>query len=357
MNTLLAMFKDPRMETIYSQSELDHITCTCIKYLFKLISLPQFKRELDFYGLRSEQWRENCNATSDVAKVKLWVRYLSVYPHKNSARRFKLTNRDDVHIKHLILSNEELRHEIKSIEGQVFTWSKMEKVMAEATARLKQYARIRATKKLRFLCTDTGNDIEDFASDLIVYMVQGIYAKYPRYDSFDHLLNTGRTIINNMSINIIKHYTSQGRACKYQNADGTFSSHKVSLEALTGENVGDALIYNTDLSVTNVEVDRLETFHSVSVMANSEKKGQVIKLLMGYDASFSKWLVDNKKTTMNDNTKFQERLIQRSDNKKYLELIAEYLEVPRKKMIGFLNMVLQGLGIENKQLRSGFAVA
>lgn len=345
MNTLLQMFKDPKIESYYKKPEVLELTKHLIRYLFKLIPLAQFKKELDYYGLRTEEWRSNANESSNVARVKLWIRYVCVYPEKNSAKRFGLTNKDDRQIKDLLLEDPQLLKEVAEIPGPTLTWARMQEVMAKALFDLSTFAKNRSIQKLRFLRTDSGNDIEDFQSELLIYVVAGVYAKYPRFDSYKHLLNTGRTIINNRSINIIKHHTSQGRACKFQNADGTFGSNKVSLDALTENRASGETLLGEDLT-TNTALDQLEVQQSITALVSSPKKVEVVKLLMGHDEGFSEWLVQNKKTSLADNAKYQERLISEGNNKEYLKHISDYLNIPFRKLQAFLKALTIGLGAD-----------
>lgn len=347
MNTLLQLFEDPAIERIFTQSERSDITKSCVRYLFKLITLKEFKEQLDDYGLQTEIWRtsvSNSEKASMASRVKLWLRYLSKYPTKKSAKRFGV-DVCNIELRDIVLGDSILLKEIASIPGPTLSWTKMQKVLANAMLDLTPFVKSRVHKKMRFLINDSGNDLEDFEGELMVYVISGIYAKYPRFDNYQHLLNTGRTIANNMSVNLIKHHTSQGRNTKYQNADGTFSSNKVSLDALTenrtsGDYIGD------DYLTTDSGMLEMELQHSVETIANSPKKVKALKLLMGYDAKFSSWLVSTNRTTIAENNKFQDRLIAKGRAKDYINYIAEYLKVPTINVHKFFESLVAGLCLE-----------
>lgn len=349
MNTLLQLFEDPAIARVFTQSERADITIACVRYIFKLSTLKEFKDQLAEFGLPTELWRAAVNNSSMASRVKLWLRYLSKYPNKKSAKRFGV-DPCNVELRDIMLADTELMNEIASIPGPTLTWSKMQKVLANAILDLTPHVKNRVYKKMRFLVNDSGNDLEDFEGELMVYVISGLYAKYPRFDNYAHLLNTGRTVANNMSINLIKHHTSQGRNTKYQNADGTFSSNKVSLDALTenkttGEYLGDEYL-STDSATYELELQL-----SLGAIVDSPKKQRALKILLGYDMKFSKWLVSTNKTTIVENNKFQDRLIAKGRNKEYLNHVAEYLEIPLIKLEYFLNNICSGLCLDAKALR------
>ena len=341
MNTLLQLFEDPAIERVFTQTERSDITKSCVRYLFKLITLKEFKEQLSEFGLQTETWRASVGNSSMAARVKLWLRYLSKFPMKKSARKFGVDS-CNVELRDIVKGDSVLLKEIADIPGPTLTWVKMQKVLANAMLDLTPFVKSRVHKKMRFLRNDSGNDLEDFEGELLVHVISGVYAKYPRFDNYQHLLNTGRTIVNNMSVNLIKHHTSQGRNTKYQNADGTFSSNKVSLDALTenrttGEYIGEDYLY------TDSAMSELELQHSVEAIANSPKKVKALKLLLGYDAKFSSWLVSNNLTTITENNKFQDRLIAKGRTKEYIEHIADYLKVPSTHVHKFFESLVSGL--------------
>ena len=341
MNTLLQLFEDPAIGRVFNATEQVEITKSCVRYLFKLITLKDFKDQLSEFGMTTETWRNAVNGSAMASRIKLWLRYMSKFPMKKSARKFGI-DPCNVGLRDLMREDKGLLAEIASIPGPTLTWVKMQKVLANAMLDLTPFVRSRVHKKMRFLRNDSGNDLEDFEGELLIHVISGIYAKYPRFDNYSHLLNTGRTIINNMSINIIKRHTSQGRNTKYQNADGTFSSNRVSLDALTenrtsGEYIGD------DYLTADEGMAELELQYSVQQVANSPKKQKALKLLMGYDAKFSKWLVEQKLTTITENNKFQDRLISKGRVKDYIDHIADYLEVPKKNVHHFFESLADGL--------------
>lgn len=341
MNTLLQLFEDPAIERIFTISERADITKSCVRYLFKLITLKEFKEQLDDYGLHTETWRASVSNSSMASRVKLWLRYLSKYPMKKSARKFGVDS-CNVELRDIVLGDKALIKEISDIPGPTLTWDKMQKVLANAMLDLTPFIRTRVHKKMRFLRNDSGNDLEDFEGELMIYVISGVYAKYPRFDNYQHLLNTGRTIVNNMSVNLIKHHTSQGRNTKFQNADGTFSSNKVSLDALT-ENRTSGDYIGEDYLTSDSGMSELELQHSVEAIANTPKKVKALKLLMGYDAKFSSWLVSTNRTTIAENNKFQDRLIAKGRAKDYIDYIAEYLKVPSINVHKFFESLVSGL--------------
>lgn len=351
MNTLLQLFEDPSLARVFSNSERSEITKYCLRFMFKLDTLPVFKDNLDEYGLRTETWRNNMGTSSAAARIKFWVRYIAVHPTKIVAKKFGV-KKWDADIKHLLLSDEQLRKDIAGIPGQVFTWKKMQHILANIMLDLAKFVKIRVYTKLRFLKNDSGNDLEDFESELLADVISGLYKKYPKFDSYAHMLNTGRTIINNMSVNIIKHHTSQGRQTKYQNEDGSFSSHKVSLDALTENKASSESFGAEGISTVSEELMEMETEQSLASLLNSPKKKLAFKLLLDYDKKFSQWLVATKRTTVVDNNKFQDRLIVKGRPDEYINHVADYLEIPQQKLQRFFINLLSGLGIDSRNLRN-----
>lgn len=347
MNTLLQLFEDSAIERVFTKDERADISKYCLRYMFKLDSLTKFKDNLDEYGLRTELWRDNATRSSTVAKIKVWIRYISKHPKKKVGRKFDLKSVES-ELRDIFLSDEGLVKEIASIEGPTYTWDEMQKVLANAVIALAPHIKSRTSKKLRFLINDSGNDLEDFESELTINVIAAIYAKYPKFQSYDHLLNTGRKTVNNMSINIIKHYTTQSRATKYQNADGTFSSNKVSLDVIGPEGAFNQEGASADSALsTNKELEELETMTSLSKMLNSPKKVKAFKLLMDYDKSFSQWLVSSRRTTVTENNKFQDRLISKGKPDEYINCIADYLEIPQPTLHKFFGRLATGLDLGN----------
>lgn len=340
MNSILSMFRDPSVEDFTAQ-EKDEIIKACIRYLFKLISLAEFKNQLSGFNLTTEIWRSNANSNKAIFKIRLWLRYLTKYPKRNVAKKFEIESKHDVEIKAAFLSDTALFKQVKNIKGQVFTWKRFKNILAKVADEIKPFIKRRVRTKLTFLEGDTGNGFEDFESELLAYVIAGVHAKYPRFDSYLHLQNTARTIINNMSINIIKYYTSLSRQNKYQNADGTFSTNKVSLDALT-ENAA-AQEMDIDLSHHDTAFEEVEVKHTIQTLANSPAKQRAFKLLVGEDKAFTLWLHETGKCTVEDNMKLQTRLINRGQPQTYIGHIAEYLNVPMRKLMAFYKVLLQNL--------------
>lgn len=348
MNTLLQLFEDSAIERVFTKGERAEITKYCLRYMFKLDLLSKFKNNLDEYGLRTETWRENEKRSSTAARIKVWLRYVSKHPNKKVGRKFGLKS-TDAELRDILLDDSGLLKDIASIEGPAFTWVEMQKILANALIDLAPFIKLRTNKKLRFLINDSGNDLEDFHSELSIHVISAIYAKYPKFESYEHLLNLGRTTVNNMSINIIKHHTTQSRATKYQNDDGTFSSHKVSLDVITTDSPHLlASGFGDDPSLaTTKELTDLETRHSLAAMLNSPKKTQAFKLLMDYDRDFSKWLVRTRRTSVTENTKFQDRLISKGRPDEYINCIADYIDIPQPTLHKFFNKLAEGLDLKN----------
>lgn len=350
MNTLLQLFEDPSIARVFSTTERSEITKYCLRYMFKLDTLADFKENLDEYGLRTETWRSNMGTSSMAARIKFWVRYISHNPKKIVAKKFGV-KKCDADIKETLLSDETLLTAIANIPGQVFTWRRMQNILANVMLDLAKFVKVRVYTKLRFLKNDSGNDLEDFESDLLAHVISGLYQKYPKFDSYAHMLNTGRTIINNMSINMIKHHTSQGRQTKYQNDDGSFGSHKVSLDALTENKASSETFMNDGISTVSEEIMEMETEQSLTAMLNSPKKRLAFKLLLDYDKKFSKWLVETKRTTVVENNKFQDRLIVKGKPDEYINHVADYIGISQEKLKKFCINLIHGLGLDSRNYR------
>lgn len=344
MNSVLRMFDDPSIDN-YSLQDKSEITKACIRYMFKLNSLAEFKNQLSGFGLTTEVWRAKSTGHKSIFKIRLWLRYLSKYPKRNVAKRFEIDNRDDVEVKNAFLSDKVLFSQIKGIKGQVFTWKRFNLILTKIASDVKPFIKRRVRKKLKFLEGDTGNDLQDFESELLTDVIAGLHAKYPRFDSYLHLQNTARTIVNNMSINLIKYHTSLGRQNKYQNEDGTFSSNKVSLEALTENGAMNEM--EIDLSHQDTAFEEVEIKHTVQSLATSPAKRQAFKLLMGEDKKFTEWLHATGRCAVEDNIQLQTRLINRGQPQTYISHISAYLDVPVKKLMAFYHLLLVNLSNSN----------
>lgn len=342
MNTLLAMFEDPSISNFTLEDKKD-VTRACIEYMFKLITVAQFKNKVGAYNLPNDVWRTNAKHKG-VLKIRLWLRYLTKYPTRKVAKKFEIENPHDVEVRDLFLSDTELFNTVKDLPGQVFTWKRMQRILAKLSEDLAPYIRHRVRKKLTFL-KSTENDFTDFESELLIHVLAGVHAKYPRYSSYLHMANTARTIVKNMSINIIKYHTSLGRQNKYQLEDGTFSSHKVSLEALTENGAFSEM--GDEFTLEDPVFEEIEIRQTIDTLANSPNKRKAFKLLMGVDAKFSAWLKNTGKTKLSDNISVQSRLIQKGDPQVYISYISDYLNVPMEKIMRFYMLMLEHLRSAN----------
>ena len=137
MNSVLSMFNDPSIDNFTIQ-EKDEILKSCIRYMFKLITLAEFKNQLSGFGLTTEVWRANANSKKSIFKIRLWLRYLTKHPKRNVAKKFEIENKFDVEIKRVFLADTVLFKEVKRIKGQTFTWRRFKNILAKVAEDLKK---------------------------------------------------------------------------------------------------------------------------------------------------------------------------------------------------------------------------
>lgn len=336
MNSLLELFNKNSYLRMLTSDDRKFITECCVRYMFKIDGLPALKENLNEYGLPSEEWRLKLRDSSEAAKIKIWLRYISKYPNANIAKSIGIDPKNKP-LKSLVKNGTDLQFQINAIKGVVFSWDKMQQVMARALVDIEPHIKRRAYTKLRFL-SDAAHDLSDFHSELASHVISGIYSQYPRYKTYEHLCNVGRRIVNNQSINIINYHTGQCRRAKYAVGDGTYDSHKVSLEALTeGRASDEAVTSDYSRSVDSDLQAQLDIDFGLGLTGylDSDKKIRAYQLLMEIDPDFSAWLVKKRYTKMTDNIKCQDRLISTDNQERYMEYIAEYLGIDPYKFIKF----------------------
>ncbi|QJT71076.1 hypothetical protein GR11A_00038 [Vibrio phage vB_VcorM_GR11A] len=227
------------------------------------------------------------------------------------------------------------------------TVKEMDSLLISVNSKLFTYTSKFAGRKLRFATLGSHLRIDDIASELRLLGMQGLLKAYPQMDSELHALNIAKRTIHNQGINMIHHFTSQGRCSLVREDDGTFSSLKVSLDvfdessgptecsvavSLDGSTVsaGDA---TSDLSMTYKRL----------IKAHKGSKKKFIKLLAGhYSPSFSRWLTKNS-TYIEQNDELFDRLQRRGSLSRYINLVSDYLGMSRSDSTRFLTELKEGL--------------
>lgn len=189
--------------------------------------------------------------------------------------------------------------------------------------------------KLKFLQYSGYSDMTDTFYELQYEGLKGMLVAYPKVKSKLHLTNVYKATVQNSGQNMIKHHTTKSRGVLRREADGTFTSIKVSMDA--SENVN----WNTSLATTESldGSERETTTTTVDVNRLLDKTEGVNRrfliLLKGdYCIHFSKFL--HSKGINKDNDDLYEHLYRR-DIRDYINLAAEYLCINPYNAHLFLN--------------------
>lgn len=200
-----------------------------------------------------------------------------------------------------------------------------------------------AYRKLRFIVQAGHMDLEDLESDLEIKGLLGMLMQYPKVESHLHLTNICKTTYHNTGMNLIQHYTSAGRATMRREADGTFTSLKVSLDAGdTAPDSGYLRTHNqsTDMHGNRYTEDEAVVDHADFMSANqildryTGKRHEFLRLLSGHFCEdFSAWLTRREEDTEApiSNDELLDKLLEDDLVGEYIDLAAEFIGVTSYK--------------------------
>lgn len=188
------------------------------------------------------------------------------------------------------------------------------------------YTKKFAYKKLRFTTMGGGFTLDDVVGELQLFGIEGMYNQFPKIQSNLHLTNIYKNSVKNHGNNMIKQANTQKYSTLDKNADGTFSSRKVSLQS--SECTEQVLSEFTKVSIDGGKTAYLE--HSlvtdlIMEKVESEQMKTVLTLMTGvYNEDFSNFLngVVGVKST---NEAFFDRALKLGKIREYINCCAKYV--------------------------------
>lgn len=202
-----------------------------------------------------------------------------------------------------------------------------------------QYVTKYAYKKLSFLQHSGGLSHVDIIADLNIAGIEGMYTKFPQVESYLHLANIFRSSIKNHGCNMIKFYTTQSRGVLVSELDGTFSSKKISLNAVNSESNSGTL--RDDLLEDDIDIEDGVTTSQFFSEVKDPLFRRLLNLLTGsYDKKFSKYL---QKRGKKPNDELYDKYHTKGNLNQYIKECSDFLGIPSYDAHVYLSQLRQGV--------------
>jgi hypothetical protein len=333
-------------------SDVDAFEVAVVRYMFKLDNVTDFGARIrELCGTSSIEIRRNLNNNGYVMRdLKLWL-YDAAQGGRSrilrTAEEFGI-DASDIRVCRVFKDADTLnRLRELHVSHAPISPSDLQSAVTHCLDSVRDYAMKYVRSKLRFICKSEHIEPEDFALELMGNCVAGIYAQYPRLDSTLHAINVCKRIIKNMGTNIIKRYTTEGRAVLVRNQDGTFSSNKCSYD-LMFDNV-DADHQDNQHHPVLDEQERIHLRMSVEHLLSKYNEGgakhTLMRLLMGPDVQFTQWLYDQEIITSGDNEDLHDSCLRTNTQNDYLIYCAMYLGTDDQTIQRYLRHFAYHLGV------------
>lgn len=244
-----------------------------------------------------------------------------------------------------------LRRYINRLRYSAFTLRSFRALISEQYEDLKAYAMRYVRKKMDFGLMKSIKD--DITHDLLAQGMQAAMVMYPCYKCKLHAINIIKQCIHNTGVNIIEWHTTKGRATLIRNKDGTFSSNKVSLDALVAEgrtlspgatdSYGNQILGMPARAQESVE-NKLSVDQVLSSVSGRRKR--FLLLLQGaVDKKFTRWLHEEKRIDRGlDNEDHYEKLLSNGQQDVYISQASEFVGLTKVKTDRLFQSLRASLG-------------
>lgn len=337
------------------EKHLENINAVSLGYLFRVCTATDLTKVLRGAlgtDVKVIDFRRDLQNGYFLKNVKLWIWRIVKQQHspKKAARimvRYGIQPEDmtlaRVAMKHPVLSKK-LRNLSARYRGH--TLRQYESVLAQCLEDVHGYCTRFAIRKLRFLTFGGHMSHEDLVLELKYYAIYGMLLQYPVVETRLHLTNVGKRAAHNFGINLIQQQTTQGRGHLRQEKDGSFTTVKVSRDA-SADGYLHHINQTADITGNSDNAgERAPDFYdrvtvNTLLARHGGKKRVFLTLLTGhYDKKFSKYL---NKQDLPDNDLLMERLIRQDTVNKYVDLVADFLDVSPYQTQVFMNQLRQAL--------------
>jgi hypothetical protein len=270
-------------------------------YLFKKINKYELNRQIGEEAkeeLDSSYIQRNC-------KFFVYARMVDSNTNPESYNVKKYANYCIHYAKHLTLTN---------IKCTVWSLKKLDRAEVWIVKHLQSYVRKFIYRKMRFIVNSYGVGADDIEADLMLRGIQALRKNYPFYKSELHAINTVKTAIHNLGIDIIIKYTRQKNNRLNKTSDG-FESTLVDFNVLENYIADDEGKEKSELSMS---------LKSLEYKMNKRGCLYIVLARGDYNKEFSEFLGS-------DNTEYCEKNYSR-----YLGRIRTYLGVSKEEVDRFL---------------------
>lgn len=214
---------------------------------------------------------------------------------------------------------------------------------------LQKWASIFTRRKLTFICQSNSLDREDMVAELTARALQAVLVTYPCFESTMHATNVAKRAMHNHGINLIMHYTSKGRGILFANGDGTFSSKRVSYDALAAthfsqqSNDSEPTYEGLELVTHDTQLDTRVAVRSMLEKTPGKKRRFLLYLMGEYCEAFTSWLQEHQ-ITSSPNDEYYDRLAQAGNTQRYIDLALAFLGVRSDVGLRYVTRLRSQLG-------------
>lgn len=286
------------------------VVSATLAYLMKVVPVKELNAVIrDVYGSKVSTitYRESIKTGYLLKNVKLWLwwcahKKLNPEAAEAAMRSFKVLP-DDWPLAR-ILFRSKYASAVRSLtrKHSCHDLRKFERILAGIidNPEINTYIAKYVHRKLRFICQSGAVDLDDIQCELKYLAYFSMLMQYPKVHSLLHFENIFKGAVQKFGVNLIKHYTTQGRQSMVRLSDGTFSSLKVSLHAAEGSffqdqaaQVGSSGDPFDELEGPNHAQDDKIIAHSLLAAAKG-KRFKFLMLLTGcFNTRFTNWLIAN----------------------------------------------------------------
>lgn len=257
---------------------------------------------------------------------------------------------------------------VKAIKSDLVTpeaYGEMRDTFADMLGSLNKHAKV-IVRKLSFIIRSENFDRDEFITDLVTHALKTHYYYSPNEASYEHHLNRLRAAMSNHRINMIKHYTTEGRQRMVNvgsdNGDNAVFVMRTSSESQLKLNNGEEEDNRTYDELQSVEqsleiVARREFNMSIDQMLERilkckstkrsvrRRKARLLRIIVGRQVnSFDSWL--RQKQLIKADTKTGIDFMEERTRDEYMPVLADYLKVSPDTIMRFLRKSANELAID-----------
>lgn len=207
----------------------------------------------------------------------------------------------------------------------------MDEAVARIVDELESHIGKFINKKLIFTTKGTGRDKEDIESDLQIAAIRGAYKVYPFQHCHLHMVNTMKSAIHNVGMNLIQQATTKSRQALVEERgefvllrEGfDFYGRQNDASSVTSQCGIDGSASGDDCTTTN------QITYSQLLAQVKGRSAQFLAMLAGhYSPRFSRYLKKNGINKDNDDWSQTVLTGRRTSMQRYYEVIAAYCKLP-----------------------------